>query len=328
MDKANRLKVIIPVAGEGTRLRPHTYSMPKPLIPVAGRTILDHILDPIVKLNPDEVIFVIGHLGEQIIKYVRDNYEFKSTFVTQSDLLGLGFAVHLGIRDIKDSPIMVVLGDTIAEIDLSKFATIKGNCIGLKEVDNPRRFGVAVIENDRVVALEEKPQNPKSNLAVIGLYYFESSDILKKHLYELISQGKKSSGEFQLTDAMANMIDNSHIFHPCIVDGWYDCGKKESLLETNRQLLNGLTSEYNIPSTEIISPVAISPEADIRNSTIGPYVSISRGARIIDSVIENSIIFENASIESCQLDESLIGVGTALSGANGKLNIGETTEVG
>ncbi|MFH2037408.1 MAG: sugar phosphate nucleotidyltransferase [Candidatus Zixiibacteriota bacterium] len=324
----SKLKIVIPVAGEGTRMRPHTYTTPKPLLEVAGRTILDHIIEPLIDLNPNEIIFVIGYMGNAIKEYVKNNYDFKASFVEQADLLGLGFAIYLGIKDIEDSPILVVLGDTIAKADYSKILRVKDNCLGLKEVDDPRRFGVAVVENDRIVALEEKPENPKSNLAVIGLYYFESSFVLRKYLKKIVEKNITTRGEIQITDAMDHMIRDGHIFHPCIVDDWLDCGKKETLLETNRKLLRGQNGRYKFPGTTIIPPVKIASTARIKNSTIGPHVSIADGVEIINSKVKNSIIFKRAVIDCCQLEESLIGSETFTKDASGILNTGSSTEVG
>ncbi len=321
-------KAVIPVAGIGTRLRPHTYSMPKPLIPVAGRPMLAHILDPLEKQNPDEVIFVVGHLKEQLIEFVKQNYSFKSTFITQTDLLGLGFAVHLAIKDIDDSEVLVILGDTITKLDLGEFIGQGGNILGVKKVNDPSRFGIAVLKNKRISELEEKPENPRSDLAIIGLYYFQSSDSLKKNLEKLIQLDKRTRGEIQLTDAMEFMIQDGIDFKPFIVDGWYDCGKKETLLDTNQKLLPDEANVKDYNGSTIIPPVFIAPDAEIKNSVIGPYVSISENARIDGAVIKNSIIFENARVEKSVLNESLIGCNAVVKGYTGSLNIGDTSFTG
>ncbi len=322
------LRVIIPVAGVGTRLQPHTHTVPKPLIPVAGKPILAHILDPLIGLNPEEILFVVGHLSGQIKDYISKNYNIPVRYVQQNELLGLGFAILLALRELDDGPIMVVLGDTIAKAGFEKVFKKKGNCIGLKEVDDPRRFGVAVVENDKIIAFEEKPKHPRSNLAIIGLYYFENSDILKKHLEKLVELDKKTGGEIQLTDALEFMIKAGQTFRPCMVDGWYDCGKRETLLETNRVLLDESSEVDDYPGSVIIPPVHISPSAVIEESVIGPYVSISEEARVHRSIIKDSIICKDAIVEFCLLDSSIIGEKAEIRGTYSHLNIGDSSEAG
>lgn len=321
-------RVIIPVAGIGTRLWPHTFTVPKALISVAGKPILSHIVDPLVELKPREVIFVIGHLGGQIVDFVNNHYRFKSTFVEQSALLGLGFAVNLALNHLDNSPVLVVLGDTIAKTDFERFISDGGNVIGLKKVKDPQRFGVAVVENGSIMALEEKPKHPKSDLAVIGLYYFESANVLKKHLEKVISLGKKTGGEIQLTDAMEFMIREGHTFKACIVDEWFDCGERETLLETNRALLSESSEVANYPGSVIVPPVHIAPSATVEESIIGPYVSISDKAEIYRSIIRDSIICEGASVEFSMLNESLIGYRAVVHGTYSHLNVGNSSEIG
>jgi glucose-1-phosphate thymidylyltransferase len=322
------VRVVIPVAGAGTRLWPHTFTVPKSLICVAGKPILSHILDPLVDLKPEEIIFVVGHLGDQIVDFVKKNYDFKSTFVEQSDLLGLGFAVHLALEKIDNGPLLVILGDTIARIDFRQFTSKRGNFIGLKKVEDPRRFGVAVVDGNKIIALQEKPKHPQSDLAVIGVYYFEDSDVLKKHLEKVINLGQKTGGEIQLTDAMEYMIRDGHSFKPFVVDGWFDCGKRETLLETNRVLLSESSEVSDYPGSVIVPPVHISPSAVIEESIIGPFVSIADNTKILRSIIRDSIICEGASIEYSLLDESIIGNQAVVKGTYSRLNVGELSEIG
>ena len=166
------MKVVIPVAGAGKRLRPHTHSQPKPLLPVGGKPIIAHLLDPIVKLDPEEVIFVIGYRGQQVREFVEKNYRFKATFVQQDRLLGLGYAVNLGIRDLPPGELLIVLGDTVVECDLQKVIAAGENILGVLPVKDPQRFGIVEVADGRVTRMVEKPDHPASNLAIIGLYYF------------------------------------------------------------------------------------------------------------------------------------------------------------
>jgi len=322
------LKIIVPVAGIGSRLQPHTFTVPKPLISVAGESILAHIVNPLIELDPEEIIFVVGHLGDQIVDYVNRNFKVKASFVEQSDLLGLGFAVHLALHNLENCPIMVILGDTIAKTDFKSFISFGKNVVGLKEVEDPRRFGVAVTEDNRIIALEEKPKNPKSNQAVIGLYYFDESDNLKKYLEKVISLGKKTGGEVQLTDAMEFMIRDGHNFIPYLVDGWYDCGKRETLLETNRVLLAESSEVSNLPGSIIIPPVHIAESATVEESIIGPYVTVSDGAQVVRSIVRDSIISKKATVENSLLESSLVGERAIVKGIYNHLNVGDSSEVG
>lgn len=321
------MKVIIPVAGVGTRLRPHTYSTPKPLLYVAGKPVLDHVLEPIVKLEPKEIIFVVGYLGDQIKKYVENNFSFKARFVHQKELLGLGFAVDLALREVNSGPVMVVLGDTIVKCDLKQFVNSGDYVLGLMPVDDPKRFGIAEIRDNRVVSLVEKPENPRSNLAIIGLYYFNDALNLKEALRILVKSGKKTRGEIQLTDAMEAMIMDGVAFAPFEVDQWLDCGKKETLLDTNRRLLHETGNSPRIEGSLVVPPVYIDPNAKITNSVIGPYVSIAKDTKIDNSIIKSSIIGENTSIENTVLDNSLVGDAVTIRGDKKSLNISGASEV-
>lgn len=323
---ASDLKIIIPVAGIGTRLRPHTYTVPKPLLPVAGKEMLAHIVDPLAGLDPAEVIFVVGYRGDQIVDFIKHNYDFNATFVEQKELLGLGFAINIGLEKMDPGKLLIVLGDTIAHTDFGDFVS-DGDAIGLKKVRDPRRFGIAVIENNRIVEFEEKPANPRSDLAIIGLYYFDDSSILKRHLERLIASGKTTRGEIQLTDALDLMVRDGATFRPFEVDGWYDCGKKETILSTNRELLNNASEAADYAGSVIIPPVSISPSAKIEDSVIGPHVTIMDDAIVRKAIVRNSIISKDAEIESCLLNESLIGEKAKVRGKFRQLNIGDSTEV-
>ena len=321
------MKVVVPVAGVGTRLRPHTYSQPKPLLHVAGRPIIDHILEPVVRLNPEEVIFVIGFMGDQIEEYIRGHYSFPCRFVSQDHLLGLGYALNLALEQIAGGSILIVLGDTIVDADLRAFVSAGPNVLGLRQVDDPSRFGIAEIKDGRIVGLVEKPDKPKSSLAVIGLYYFNDGTPLKSALAQHVKSDKKTRGEVQFTDALEMMIRNGTTFVPYEVQNWYDCGKKETLLETNRHLLDGMKT---VPAGErcvINPPVHIAPTARVTNSVLGPYVSVSEGASISNAIIRNSIIGENATVENVILEDSLVGSRTVVRGQRRILNVGECSEI-
>ncbi len=321
------MRVVIPVAGAGTRLRPHTYSLPKPLLHVGGRPIIAHLLDPIVKLNPDEVVFVVGFRGEAIREYVRDNYSFKATFISQDKVLGLGYALDMGIRDLPDDDLLIILGDTIVECDLRKFVSAGDYVLGLKAVDDPRRFGIAVVNNGSVVELEEKPKEPKTNLAVIGLYYFKKVDQLRRVLNAHVASGQITRGEIQFTDALQKMIREGVRFVPYEVSEWFDCGKKETMLSTNRHLVASLHQTPELNDSRVISPVFVHPDAEVSCSVIGPNVSISENTVIKNCIIRNSIVSSNVRIENMILEDSLVGHDVVLRGKSSMVNLGDSSEI-
>lgn len=321
------MKVIIPVAGAGTRLQPHTFSLPKVLLHVAGRPMLAHVLDPLAKLKPDEVIFVIGFKGELVKQYVLEHYSFKAGFVPQERLLGLGYALHLALEVVENGPVLVLLGDTIVECDLQEFAKAGDFVLGLRQVDDPQRFGIAEVSNGYVVGLEEKPVRPQSNLALIGLYYFKEAGGLKRELKTLVQSGKLTGGEIQLTDALQRMIEAGTRFVPYEVHRWYDCGKKETLLQSNRHILQKLPPPPDIDGSVLIRPVFIAPTARIVNSVLGPNVSVSDGAVVENSIIKNSIIGYEARVEKVILEDSLVGQKAVVSGEKKIVNIGDFSQV-
>lgn len=321
------MRVIIPVAGVGSRLRPHTHSSPKVLLPVAGKPIIDHVLQPVAQLNPEEVLFVVGYMGEEIQNYVQEHYPFRSTFVWQDQLLGLGHAVNLAIQKMDDGPLLVVLGDTIVDADLKKFTSAGEYVLGLRQVADPHRFGIAELRDGRIVNLEEKPANPKTNLAVIGLYYFHESAKLRASLKAHTESGKTTKGEIQFTDALERMIHDGVSFVPYEVNGWYDCGKKETVLETNRHLLANMKSPTYVDGSTIVPPVYIAPDAKVTASVIGPYVSISEGAVVEASIIRNSIIGPKAVLRNVNLQDSLVGGNATVSGSTTIVNVGDSSEL-
>jgi glucose-1-phosphate thymidylyltransferase len=319
------MRVIIPAAGIGKRLRPHTYSKPKPLLPVAGKTVLAHILDPVVTLEPDEVIMVVGYRGDAIRSYVESNYSFSTRFVQQDALLGLGYAVKLALEKIDGGPVLIILGDTVVDCNLQQFIEAGEAVLGLCPVDDPTRFGIAEVADGYVVGLEEKPRQPKSDLALIGLYYLADSAGLKKALDELVRTGKTTSGEVQLTDALALMIAGGTRFAASEVSGWFDCGKKETMLETNRRLLAGAESPIEeIPGSTLLPPVHIAEDARIVNSVIGPNVSVSPGTVIERSILRDCIVGSRSKIVDMVLKDSLVGDDVTLEGNARVLNVGDS----
>ncbi len=323
------MKVIIPAAGIGTRLRPHTYTVPKALLHVAGKPILAHIIDRLIGLDDiDEYLIVTGFFGGKVKSYVREHYDLNVRFVEQEELKGLGYAVYLACTHIDDGPVLVLLGDTILETDFDHFVQPGKDIIGVQEVDDPRRFGVVEAAGGKIVKIVEKPAEPKSSLAVVGIYGFDDVVPLKTALAEVVANETRTRGEIQITDALQLMIDRGAIMEPHTVGGWFDCGKLETLLETNRHLLAGFDTINGSEDSVIIPPAYISPTAEINRSVIGPYVSVGDGARVIESIVRDSIIGEKAKVRNCLLEKSMIGNRATVTGKLDHLNVGDLSEIG
>ncbi len=321
------MKVIIPVAGVGQRLKPHTATTPKPLLEVGGQPILDHVVKPLDGLEVDEVVFVIGHLGEQIRSYVQNNYSFKVRFVEQDQLLGLGYAITAAMQEIDSGPVLILLGDTIVDCDMQKFVNA-GDCVlGVHEVSDPERFGIVELSDGYVTSLEEKPEKPKTNLALIGLYYFKDAAGLKKELHRLVASGRTTGGEIQLTDALVAMLAGDSRFIAYDTGQWFDCGTKETLLATNRFLLEKMDSAGPVDRCILIPPVHLDATTVITDSVVGPYVSIGAGASVSRCVISNSIIGRGCEVENVAIKNSLLGPKAVVRNRSGVLNIGEHSEV-
>jgi len=322
------MKVIIPLAGKGTRLRPHTFSKPKPLLKVAGKAVLGHIIDKLKPLDVEEIIFITGDMQEKIKEYVSSNYSYNARYIKQDKLLGDGYAINLAKEYVKDD-VLIIFVDTIFETNLSKIKNVKSDgVVWVKEVDDPRRFGVVVLKNDHIEKIVEKPDEPISNLALIGLYYVKNSSLMFHCLDELIKCNLKSKNEFRLADALGLMIKNGAKLNALEVDKWLDCGKPETLLSTNRYLLkNGFNKEIKTKNSVIINPVYIGDKVKIENSIIGPYASIASGCIIKNSIVKDSIVGENAIIENAALDKSLIGDTALIKDTFRRVNVGDNSEI-
>ncbi|ROL56338.1 nucleotidyl transferase [Bacteroidetes/Chlorobi group bacterium MS-B_bin-24] len=322
------MKAIVPVAGIGSRLRPHTYFLPKVLLNVAGKPILMHILDSLVALNLNEIIIVTGHLGDEVEKFVRKTYDFPIRFVSQTEPLGLGHAIWCGSEHFAGEPLLIVLGDTIFDADLNSIVQKDASVLGVKEVSNPSRFGVVVTNSEgRITRLVEKPEKFVSNLAIVGIYFIRNSDLLAECLNELLQKDIKTKGEFQLTDALQMMIEKGEKFVTVPVEGWYDCGKPETLLETNRFLLSKKPYNKTISDCVVLPPVYIDDNAFVSRSVIGPYATIATGSVVIDSVVRNSIISDGARVESYLLENSIIGNSAVVRGSFFQMNVGNSSEI-
>lgn len=322
------MRAIIPVAGFGSRLKPHTYSLPKVLLNVGGKPILGHIIEKLLSENINKATFIIGHLGEMIEEYVKTTYkELDASFIEQQEMLGLGHAIYTAIPTFDEKEIFIILGDTIFDVDLKQVFKQKSTALGVKEVDDPKRFGVAICENGRIVKLVEKPQTPISKLALVGLYYIADSAKLAKCLNTLVEKDIRTKGELQLTDALQLLIDEGETVTTFPVDGWYDCGKPETLLSTNQFLLDRTNTKKGFDSVVIIPPVFIAEGSVVKNSVIGPYATISEGSIITESIIKNSIIGPKAIIDKALLENSIVGGNAFIKGNFQRLNAGDSSEI-
>ena len=321
------MKAIIPVAGEGTRMRPYTYVRPKALLHVAGKPILGHILDKLVEHGIDGVALIVGHLGDKIKEYVNSNYDVSAHFVEQTERLGIAHALYLAKDFVENEPLFIVLGDTIFETDLDPVFQGQHSSLGIKEVEDPRRFGIVVVKDNFVQRLMEKPEKPETNLALVGMYYMKDPLLLIECIEEMIENDMRTKGEYQLTDAFEMMIKKNHKITTFSVEHWYDCGKPEALLTTNRHLLEMKGQDHTVEGSVIHPPVFIEESAVIKSSVIGPYVSVAAGAHIQHSILRDSIIGEKAFVSNSMLDNSIVGDNAVIKGSFNRLTIGDMSEV-
>lgn len=332
------MKAIIPAAGVGTRLRPHTYSMPKILLNVAGKPMIFYIIDELIEVKGlDTIIIIVGHLGDKVQQHISEIYgkvkHIKFEFVEQKEMLGLGHAVYMAKQYLDDEPVVIVLGDTIFEFNLADFLASKHSAIGVKQVEDARRFGVVESKGGFITRMVEKPATPEvshSRNAIAGLYYIKSAASLMKAIEYIMENNVKTKNEFQLTDALEHMIKSGEKMIPFEIQNWFDCGKPETLLSTNEYLLkknNGQKKFKVSDSTLIIPPVFIGDNCDITGSIIGPNTTVGNGVHIKNSILKNSIVGENSTIKNSILQDSIIGSEANVTGDFKRLYIGDSTDI-
>jgi glucose-1-phosphate thymidylyltransferase len=327
------LKIVIPAAGQGTRLRPHTHTLPKVMLPVAGRPIIGHILADVAGLRPEEVRLVVGYRGDTVEAYARRDFpDLPIRLVWQESQLGLGHAVLQALDPGDHDEVLVILGDTVFDVDYAEVVAHEENVLGVRPVPDPERFGIVELDGSgaSIVRLVEKPSQPKGNLALVGLYYVHDGELLRQAIAGLVDEDARTRGEYQLTDALQRMIEAGQRFVPYEIGGWYDCGKSETLLATNRALLELHAPETPAGGVErsvLIPPVHVGRGCSIENAVVGPYVSLAEGATIRDSVVRDSILAEGAHIEGAFLEGSIIGPEVRVRGRARTVNLGENSEV-
>ena len=332
------MKIVIPAAGAGKRLFPHTFTKPKPMVYIAGKPIIGHILDRMIDIEPEEVILVVGYKKEQIISYIDQHYSniFKITYVNQDEQLGLGHSIYTAREAIGDSEIMIALGDMIFKSGYSEFykqQLTNSGCsgsIGVREVEDPSKYGIVELDGKYIKKLEEKPIKPASNLGIAGVYFIKEIRVLLSILKEMINNTMRTRGEYQLTDALQEMVTRGYRLKTFRVSSWYDCGHSDSLLETNRVLLDekqDIDPVFKLKDSVIIQPVAIGDNVTIINSVIGPHASIAEDSIIESSIISDSVIGSRSHISKVNLQSSIVGDEASVHGKHNSLNIGDLSSI-
>jgi len=323
------MQVIIPLAGKGTRLRPHTHLVPKPMLKVAGRPVMDWVMDRLDGLDVSELIFITGHLKEQVEAYTRARYKIPSRFIEQKVQDGTAGAVNLARPHVRE-PVLIIFVDTVFEADLTLInRTDADGIIWAKEVEDYQRFGVVVTDKQGFMTrIVEKPTTPISKLANIGLYYIRAVDSLWQGIDHVLAK-PKNKGEFFLTDAFQWMIEQGKRILTAEVGGWYDCGALGTLLETNETLLRlGAARRPDLPAgVTIHEPVYIEDGVIIERSEVGPNVSIESGSRLTDTSVRNAIIGRDTVLTRSKLDGAVLGNHVVVEGFRGSLTLGDHSEV-
>ena len=329
------MKAIIPLAGRGTRLRPLTHHTPKPLLRVGGRPILSYLLDDVKALGIDEMIFIVGHRSEVIREFIASEYpELRPHYTTQEVMDGTAGAVKLA-QPWADDELLILFSDTLSDADLGLATRLPEGDAGIlwaKEVEDYQRFGVIVTRDDgSMERIVEKPSEPISKLATIGVSVSRDHELLFAGIDHVLDGGAGKGGEFYLTDAFQYMVDHGARLKTAPVTGWYDCGKVETLLDTNRHLLEttrgGVADDAQVEGAEIEGPVRIESGAVVRGGRIGPNVTIERGAVVEHARLSRTIVGHEARVSDVQLDASLVGARARVSGVSGTVNLADDSVV-
>jgi glucose-1-phosphate thymidylyltransferase len=330
------MKAIIPLAGKGTRLRPHTHRTPKPLVKVGGRPVMSYILDDLQALGVEEIVFIVGYRREVIEDYIASEYPgIRAHYVLQEVQDGTAGAIKLA-EPYADEELLIVFVDTLFDADLGIIGQLDREYAGViwaKEVEDYQRFGVIVTDDDGIMErIVEKPTEPISRLANIGLYYIRDYGLLFEGINSTLAGEPGPSGEFYLTDAFQYMVDRGARILTAPVEGWYDCGKPGTLLETNRHLLEttrgGVGKDADVADdVEIVEPVRIESGVRVRGGRVGPNVTLETGAAVEDSMLEDTIVGAGTRVEGCRLRDSIVGAEARVRAVAGRLSVGDHAEV-
>ena len=319
------MKAVVPLAGKGTRLRPHTHHTPKPLLKVAGKPVLAYILDDLKAIGVHEMVFIVGHLREECEAWIDSEYpEITSHYVLQEVQDGTAGAIALAEPFI-DEELLIVFPDAVLEVDYGLIRALEpgyGGIIWAKEVEDYQRYGVIVTNDDGTMArIVEKPKQPVSKLANIGLYYMRDHDLLFEGIRVTLDTDPGPGGEFYLTDAFQYMVDNGSKIVTAPVEGWWDAGKPETLLETNGHLITngrgGVDASARVEGAEIVDPVRIEAGVTVRGGRIGPNVTLEEGSSVVDCEIEHTVVGPRAELERSRVRHSIIGGHARLSSVAG-----------
>lgn len=332
------MKIIVPMAGKGKRMRPHTLTTPKPLIPIAGKSIVKRLVEDIASMceKPiEEVAFIIGEFGEAVendLKKIAESIGTKATIHYQEEALGTGHAILCAGKSLTGN-VIIAFADTLFQADF-KIDPEEDGIVYTKKIENPQAFGVVVTDENNVInRLEEKPEEFVSDKAIIGIYYFKDGDMLKDELQYLIDNNIKDKGEFQLTNAMENMKDKGKKLKAANVNIWMDCGNKDVTVETNREVLkleknkNLVSDQAKVENSAVLQPSFIGPDVQIKNSVIGPYASIGQNTVIENSIVSDSIIMDNAQIRQGNIANSLLGNNVEFEGEPKDLSLGDFSRI-
>lgn len=305
------MKIVLPVAGNGLRLRPYTENVPKCLLPVAGKTILDWIVEDSLGLKPSETIFITGYKAECVDQFLATRSAWgKTRTVVQSNPQGLGEAISLALPYVDDEePLLIILGDTLFEADLSILNNASDNVLYTYKVEDPRRFGVAVTDKDgRIERLVEKPQEFVSDEAIVGIYYIKDTKVLKECLKYLMDNDIRTKNEFQLTDALEMMIQKGCAFRTAPVSKWLDCGLAETLLETNAYVLNrnDNSAEFQQDGVKIVAPCHIGKNVRLSNCTIGPNVAVGDGCVVENCTLSDAVLWDGVKVIDKNLNQVIV----------------------
>lgn len=322
------MDIILPVAGFGSRLRPQTWTKPKPLVSVAGKPMLAHVLDRLLPLNPSKLVFITGFLGDQIETWARANYDLPLAFVDQPEMLGQTDAI-VRTRDQVQGDALILFPDMLFEADFSVLDGVDADVVAFtKEVDDPSAYGIAVLDGERVTRLVEKPQDPVSRLALMGIYYVRDMANLFAAIDEQMARGIKLKNEYFLADAVQLMIDAGAKVITAPVTVWEDCGSFENLLSTNQYQLGAHPPEVvHRDGSVIVQPSFVAESATIERAVVGPNASIGAGATVRDAVVADAILEDGATIERAAVAHSIIGRNATVRGRAVGLNVGDTSLV-
>ncbi|GMR13225.1 MAG: sugar phosphate nucleotidyltransferase [Gemmatimonadota bacterium] len=329
------MKAIIPLAGKGSRLRPHTFATPKPLLRVGGRPVMSYILDDLRRLGVEEIVFVVGYLRDVVREYIETEYpDITGHYVVQEVQDGTAGALRLAAPYV-DEDVLILFVDTLFDADLTLVRSLPEEWAGViwaKEVEDYQRFGVILTDDSGAMTrIVEKPSEPISRLANIGLYYIRDHKLLFEGVEHTMKSSAGPSGEYYLTDAFQYMVDHGARICTAPVDGWYDCGKLETLLDTNRYLLEttrgGLDPDAVLENTTVVDPVRLEEGVVVRDSSVGPNVTLERGVVVEASTLADVIVGDGASIESSSLHDSMVGSRARISGFSGSLSVAADSEV-